>query len=143
MPLSREMILLLEHLRRNQPDGHGDFIFSKTNGQKPFNSFSKDMKMFRSKMAATLQELEPGAVMRWWVLHDTRRVVRTGLSALDVPDMVGEIVIGHGKTGIRRVYDQYRFLPQTRTALSRWAARLMLVLEGSVTDFNPDNPEPT
>jgi hypothetical protein len=43
---------------------------------------------------------------------------------LRVPDMVAEMVIGHGRKGLQRVYDQHRYVDEMREALELWAARL-------------------
>lgn len=55
-----------------------------------------------------------------FVIHDLRRTVRTRLSSLRVPSEVAEMVIGHGKKGLARVYDQHHYLPEMRDALERW-----------------------
>ena len=39
-------------------------------------------------------------------------------------DMVAEMVIGHGRKGLQRVYDQHRYVDEMREALELWAARL-------------------
>ena len=59
-----------------------------------------------------------------FVNHDLRRTVRTRLSALKVQDHIAEMVIGHGRKGIARIYDQHRFEDEKREALAKWAARL-------------------
>ena len=59
-----------------------------------------------------------------WVIHDIRRTVRTRLASLRIPDMVAEMVIGHGRKGIQRVYDQHSYEDEMREALELWAARL-------------------
>ena len=59
-----------------------------------------------------------------WVVHDIRRTVRTRLASLRVSDLVAEMVIGHGRKGIQRVYDQHTYEPEMREALELWAARL-------------------
>ena len=46
------------------------------------------------------------------------------MAALRVPDHVAELVIGHGKRGLQRVYDQHRYLPEMREALDAWADEL-------------------
>ena len=38
--------------------------------------------------------------------------------------MVAEMVIGHGRKGIQRVYDQHSYEDEMREALELWAARL-------------------
>jgi hypothetical protein len=51
--------------------------------------------------------------------------VRTGLSAIpNISDLVRELVIGHTKPGLHKVYDQYAYLDEKRFALDAWAARL-------------------
>jgi hypothetical protein len=57
-------------------------------------------------------------------LYVLRRTVRTRLASLRVPDSVAEMVIGHGKRGLGRVYDQHRYLDEMHEALELWAARL-------------------
>jgi integrase len=137
VPLSAAMLLLLDEVRRSQPAGHGDCVFSTTNGQIPVNGFSKATAAFRAKATAALSEMRPQAVMRRWVLHDTRRVARTTLSALGVRAEVAETVLGHGKRGIEAVYNQYEYLPETRDALSRLADHLARVAAGAEGQFGP------
>jgi integrase len=137
VPLSAAMLRLLEGVRRSQPKGHGDCVFSTTNGQTPVNGFGKATAAFRAKATAALSEMRPQAVMRRWVLHDTRRVVRTALSGLGVRPEVGECVLGHGKRGIEAVYNQYEYLPETRDALSRLADHLARVAAGAAVQFGP------
>ena len=55
--------------------------------------------------------------------------MRTGLSALPVPDIVRELVIAHTKPGLHRVYDQHAYLDEKRRALDLWAARLRETVE--------------
>jgi hypothetical protein len=50
--------------------------------------------------------------------------VRTALSAMPVPDLVRELVIGQTKPGLHKVYDQHAYLDEKRHALELWAARL-------------------
>jgi hypothetical protein len=55
-------------------------------------------------------------------------VVRSRLAALNVNDTVAEMVIGHGKRGLQRVYDQHHYEPQMRAALEAWASELRRVV---------------
>jgi hypothetical protein len=34
------------------------------------------------------------------------------------------MIIGHGRKGLQRVYDQHRYVDEMREALELWAARL-------------------
>ena len=67
-------------------------------------------------------ELEP------FVIHDIRRSMRTGLSALPVPDLVRELVIAHSKPGLHKVYDQFAYLDEKHAALTAWEARLRSIV---------------
>jgi integrase len=63
-----------------------------------------------------------------WRLHDLRRTVRTRMAGLRVPHAVAELVLGHGKRGLARVYDQHSYLPEMREALERWADELARIV---------------
>jgi len=72
-------------------------------------------------------DLETKHVAPWgrWTPHDLRRTMRTGLSACKVRPDIAELTIGHVKTGIIAVYDQYAFEEECADALTRWEARLL------------------
>jgi integrase len=57
-------------------------------------------------------------------LHDIRRTVRTRLPGLGVSPDTAERVLGHALQGMRRVYDQHDYLPETRPALEAWGEEL-------------------
>jgi hypothetical protein len=38
------------------------------------------------------------------------------------------MVLGHGKKGLQRVYDQHQYETEMREALERWAARLRTIV---------------
>jgi integrase len=139
VPLSNDVCALLESLPRFSA---GDFLFTTTDGEKPINGLSKskhrlDKRMLRNLRAMGKRRGDDAAQVKLpgWVLHDLRRVVRTHLSALEVPDHVAEMVLGHGRKGLQRVYDQHRYEPQIREALERWAARLREIVQ-------PTSPPP-
>jgi integrase len=126
VPLSPDVVAILEFLPRFRK---GDHVFSTTFGMKPVNDFSKAKTRLDNAMAAELgREVVP------FVIHDIRRSVRTGLSALPVPDLVRELVIAHTKPGLHKVYDQHAYLDEKRHALELWAARLR-----SIVTPPPDN----
>ena len=79
-------------------------------------------------MLAELRKDNPEAELAPFVLHDIRRTMRTGLSALPVPDLVRELVIAHTKPGLHKVYDQYAYIDEKRHALELWAARLRSIV---------------
>jgi integrase len=135
VPLANEVIELLNSLPIYEGEESGDHLFSTTNGVKPINGFSRAKSALDDAMGVKLRETSPSATLQDWVFHDVRRTVRTRLSGLRVNSDVAEMVIGHGKTGLRRVYDQYEFLPEMREALEKWATSLKLI----VTPPQPDN----
>ncbi len=61
-----------------------------------------------------------------WTLHDLRRTVRTGLSALKpaVPFEVKEAVLNHTKEALVRTYDLYDFADEKRDTLQRWTDKV-------------------
>jgi integrase len=114
--LSNQAVAILEALPRFTK---GDYLFSTTFGEKPVSGFSKAKARLDAMMAEDL-----GSSPAPWVIHDIRRTVRTGLASLRVADMVAEMIIGHGRRGLQRVYDQHSYEAEMREALERWAARL-------------------
>ncbi|MGO7044045.1 tyrosine-type recombinase/integrase [Rhizobium johnstonii] len=142
IPLTLQARRLLDELRGNQCEGHGDYIFSTTNGQMPISAhFGHKMDEFRAKADAELQKLEPHNHMRAFVLHDTRRVVRSALSAMGVTDSVAEYIIGHKQQGMDAIYNVDDFLPQSRLALRLFTERLLSIVGGSALDWVDDPPE--
>jgi hypothetical protein len=97
----------------------GDYLFSFSLGEKPVSGFSVAKKQLDRLMTADI-----GTAPAPWVVHDIRRTVRTRLASLRVPDMVAEMVIGHGRRGLQRVYDQHTYENEMREALELWAGRL-------------------
>jgi hypothetical protein len=51
------------------------------------------------------------------------------LAIPNISDLVRELVIGHTRPGLHKVYDQYAYLDEKRFALDAWAARLRTIIE--------------
>jgi hypothetical protein len=51
------------------------------------------------------------------------------LAALRVPDSIAEMVLGHGKRGLQRIYDRHTYAFELRESLTLWAARLRDITE--------------
>jgi integrase len=92
----------------------GEYLFSFCVGRAPLQNFSTGKRR--------LDELMGNPPL--WVTHDLRRTMRTGLAALRIADNVAEQIIGHGKRGLQRVYDQHKYLNEMRAALEAWALAL-------------------
>ena len=127
VPLSDNAMAILKPLPRF--DG-GDYLFSVQFGKRPVAAFSAAKLQFDAEMLKALREDEPKGKLSGFVIHDIRRTVRTGLSAIpNISDLVRELVIGHTKPGLHKVYDQYAYLDEKRFALDAWAARLRSTIE--------------
>jgi integrase len=121
VPLTQPVLDLLARAPRFQSGNH---VFSTTFGRLPTCISGKLKTEIDRRMAAIL-----GRELQSWKIHDLRRVVRSHLSALRVPDHVCEMVIGHGRTGLSRVYDLHRYQDELREALTRWNGRLRSIVE--------------
>jgi integrase len=128
VPLTHQALAVIEPLQRF---AKGDCLFSSTWGGKPVSGFSKAKDRIDALMAAELGKLEP------WRIHDIRRTVRTRLASLKVSDTVAEMVIGHGKKGLQRVYDQHQYEPELREALTLWGAKLRDIVTPSPENVVP------
>jgi len=116
VPLSDAAVAIIETLPRFTK---GDRVFTTTYGEKPISGFSRGKLQLDKLMSEQLGSAPPP-----WVIHDIRRTVRTRLASLRIPDLVAEMVIGHGRKGLQRVYDQHTYEAEMREALELWAARL-------------------
>jgi len=134
VPLSDDVCRIFAALPRLR----GEHLFSTTFGEKPTVISDKVKRLLDARMLLTLKAIarkrgvDPrGVQLQPWVIHDIRRTVRTHLSAIRVPDHIAEMVIGHGRQGLQRVYDQHRYIAELREALAQWAARLRSIVEPS------------
>jgi integrase len=133
VPLVDDVAAILKSLPRFK---RGDYVFSSAFGAKPVNWFSKvksrlDRRMLRSWRAIGRAKGEDRrrAQIPPFVIHDIRRTMRTGLSALPVPDLVRELIIAHTRPNLHEVYDQFAYLSEKRHALELWSARLRDIVE--------------
>lgn len=135
VPLTDEMMALLDAIPHWNA---GDFLFSTTGGKTAVNGFSYQKRKLNDMMIGKLGD---DFEMKPWVLHDLRRTVRTRLSGLKikdengkdtkrplVQDHVAELVIGHSKKGMQRIYDLEKYIEEMREALSAWNAKLMEIV---------------
>ena len=111
VPLSKAVMQLLHDLPKFQGC---DYLFT-FDGMHQVSSFSRA----KARLDGIMQPDKP------WVLHDLRRVVRTGLAKLKVPDSVAELVIGHGAgSQLQRTYLVHSRVDELREALELWAGRV-------------------
>ncbi|MGO6736469.1 integrase arm-type DNA-binding domain-containing protein [Rhizobium ruizarguesonis] len=167
VPLSDRLVRLLLALQEALPPGHGDFVFSFTGGQTPVSNFSnlkrdrsseKSNAETSSKKSKDETDVAKGLINRLmagivegfgveyepWVWHDVRRTVRTHLEAITGRTEVAEAAIGHGQTGIVRVYNLHKYRAEIRKGFNAWSELLRKTEEGTCTiaDWEHD-PEAT
>lgn len=111
----------------------GTYLFSTTGGKRPISGFSK-MKKRLDKLIAERRAAENRPPIHPWKHHDLRRSVRTRLPELGIERAIAELVIGHQRSDLDQVYDQYSYRPQKRDALKRWAKALMEIVARKQTD---------
>ncbi|TBB88096.1 tyrosine-type recombinase/integrase [Rhizobium ruizarguesonis] len=144
VPLTDDALAVLEALPHYSGKNTGDHLFSTTMGAKPVNGFSKAKGRLDKFMVRTMKAIarkrgdDPHrAKLTDFVLHDVRRTVRTRLSSLRISERVAEMVIGHGKKGLVRVYDQHAFTDEMREALEAWAVRLRSIVDPAPAQVLP------
>jgi integrase len=121
VPLSDDAMAVITSLPRFKA---GDHLFSASYGVKSAHSHDKAKRRLDAEMAKLIGDFPD------FIIHDIRRTVRTQLSAIpNVSDLVRELVIGHTKPGLHKVYDQFAYLDEKRFALDSWAARLRSIVE--------------
>ncbi|MGH6865573.1 MAG: tyrosine-type recombinase/integrase [Methyloceanibacter sp.] len=126
VPLSDSAVALLKSLPVHNK---GKYVFTTSFGLKPVTGFTRAKERIDKIMTEEL-----GEAFAPFRLHDIRRTVRTRLAGLRIADEVAEMIIGHGRKGIQRVYDLHQYETEMREALELWAARLR-----SIVTPPPDN----
>jgi integrase len=133
VPLTANVLTILKNLPRLRSS---EFVFPARSGKGMAEIHYKvkarlDARMLRTLRAmARVRREDPSRVrLQSWVVHDLRRTLRSHLSALRIPDHIAEMVIGHGRQGLQRVYDQHRYESEKREALEAWAKRLRDIVE--------------
>ena len=101
--------------------GNSWFLFSTTNGKRPFSGFSKAKRGLNGEVAAKRKKSGQDDMPRW-TLHDLRRTGRSLMSRAKVPSDHAERVMGHVIGGVRETYDRYEYLEEKRDALDKLSA---------------------
>jgi integrase len=133
VPLTSDVLRILEDLPQF---AGGDFLFSYNAGRRPAAMSSEVKDDIDRRMLRTLRAIarrhgdDPAAVtLKPWVTHDIRRLVRSGLSSLKVPQEICEAVLAHKRSGIAGVYDRHTYVDEKRHALELWGAKLRSIVE--------------
>lgn len=66
-----------------------------------------------------------------WTLHDIRRTFRSNLGKLGVAPHIAERLVNHisARTDMERTYDLWTYLPEMRTAMEKWEAHLLTIVD--------------
>jgi integrase len=114
------------------------------------------------KAAARMSGENPETVaLPPFIVHDLRRVVRSQVGAIrlplptedekllskeerekresarrNIPDHICELLLGHGRKGLQKIYDMNKHAPEIREALDAWAITLRRIV-------SPPPPAPT
>lgn len=132
VPLSRPVLDILVGLRERNS---GPKLFA---GNHRGHASRSIVEKGKRRLDAALPDIEP------WRIHDLRRTVRTGLSAIGIAPHVAELVIGHAVGGLVKVYDRYDYLAEKRDALDRWARHVLRVVgEDGAPAIAQKAPAPT
>jgi integrase len=108
------------------------FVFSTTNGKRPFSGFSKAKRALDAEIAA-LRKSSGRDDMPRWTLHDLRRTGRSLMSRPKVPADHAERALGHVMGGVRETYDRYEYVEEKREAF----LKLSILLVGIVGQSAP------
>jgi integrase len=104
------------------------FVFSTTNGARPFSGFSKAKKALDAEIAKLRTKTNRDSMPRW-TLHDLRRTGRSLMSRAKVPSDHAERVMGHVIGGVRETYDRYEYLDEKRDALAKLSNLLREIID--------------
>ena len=119
---------LTKEARRWIGDRKTGYLFSTTDGRKPFSGYSKAKRELDAVIAKERKAdgLKP---MPAWRLHDLRRTARSLMSRAGVSSDVAEMVLGHKLQGVRGVYDRHSYASEKREALEKLAGLVALILK--------------
>lgn len=103
------------------------FVFSTTDGEKPFSGFSKAKRDLDAAIAK-IRTADGRDPMPSWRLHDLRRTARSLMSRAKVPTDHAERALGHVIGGVRETYDRYEYLEEKRAAFEALAGMVSVIL---------------
>jgi integrase len=123
IPLTNEMIDILKSLPRFKKGC--DYVFTLNGGVAPVGGLSKPAARLRERMSVPA-----------WVVHDIRRTARSLWSSLPIEEIVRELMLGHGKRGLARVYNQWEYIEEKREGFQLWQRKLHSILNTPPTGDN-------
>ena len=120
VPLSAPVVDLLKSAPRL-----GEYVFTH-DGKTHVSGYARAKARLDTFIASAGVQIEP------WRLHDLRRTAATHMVRLGVSEDVVGRVLNHAPKGVTaKVYALHTYAPEKRSALDRWAAELLRVIDGN------------
>lgn len=143
--------LALELIGNIEGKGHA-FPTPHSTKEKPIDSHCLTVAVWRN-MNATVFDEEGNPVMdedgkhktenrlgvEQFTPHDLRRTAATFMAEMGTPDAVIDAVLNHVKTGVIKVYNQYKYDKEKQVALEAWERKLRSILTGEKGKVIPMN----
>jgi integrase len=104
-----------------------DYVFT-ARGVQALNDFVG----LKRRLDERIADLNGGQPIERWVLHDTRRCIRTNMDALKIPPHIGERILAHRQPSLTRIYSVYQHEAEKREALDCWSTRLLAIVGDNV-----------
>jgi integrase len=112
------------------------WVFPAARGGRALKGFPHFKAELDRRLREARQQADPKAKpMPGWTLHDLRRAMRSGMSALRIDAEIAERCLAHVPERLRRTYDRYSYIEEKRHALAAWAQRVESIV-------NPKPPAP-
>ena len=125
VPIAPAVRAILAGLPRFDDSG---FLFTTT-GATSISGFSKA----KAALDAAIRELNGGAPLTPWRVHDLRRSMASGMAKLGVQMPVVEKLLNHVSgsfAGVAGIYQRHEFRTEKRQALEAWAQHLLALESG-------------
>jgi integrase len=123
IPLSRAARDIIAKQQRREGR---DLIFGLATGQ--YNGWNYSTTALNKRIAEAA-----GRTLPPWVPHDLRRSFATHAAEIGIQPHIIEAILNHTsghKGGVAGIYNRAAYEPEKRTALERWAAHLLAIVEG-------------
>jgi integrase len=123
--------ILTDHLQHK--DEERRLVFGRRTG--PFSGWSKCKLALDHRIAEIA-----GQSLPHWTPHDLRRSLATHAAGIGIQPHIIEACLNHvsgHKSGVAGIYNKATYEPEKRTALDRWAAHLLAVVEGDESNVTP------
>jgi integrase len=122
--------IIAQQRRRNDRE----LIFGAATGQ--YNGWNRSMETLNKRIAEAVHRS-----LSHWTPHDLRRSFAThAAEQLSIQPHIIEAILNHvsgHKAGVAGIYNRATYATEKRTALDRWAAHLLAVVEGKESNVAP------